>query len=403
MSPTLAPPDLDQTHPVEVLFAAARRRRRRLRLTGLAAALALALAATGLAGTLTRYRPGPAGIRTGADGGGDSTARAPLVAWVDYDQRLHLGSLTTLTQRVVAEVDADPATPLVQARGRLDWVDPGGGYLPGQGYSQEVIRQLDPATGKIRILGAGDRVFPSPDGRRLFISQPGDTSLMELAADGSGGPRRLVLPAGWHLPGGYSVAVGRGFLVQSRDESSYPTLAVWDPQARRLTIIGPGYQQVTSAYTSAGGRSALVAWIGRDCGIGQNCPIRITSLATRVTRIVHSPRPDGFALGGSFSPNGRQLAAFVNIGATAELALIDTGTGQVRLVGSVRLGLGEDIAWARWLPDGKRLLAGGLDAAYVVTAATGASRPLYFLRSREHYIEDSQDLNYSAVIIPARR
>ncbi len=400
MSPTLAPPGQDQTRPVQVLFAAARRRRRRLRLTGLAAALALALAATGLAVTLARHRPAPVGITTGADSGGDGASGAPLVAWVDYDQRLHLGSLTTLTQRVVAEVDADPATPLVQAGGRLDWVDAGGGYLPGQGYSQEIIRQLDPATGKVRILGAGDGVFPSPDGRQLFISQPGDTSLTELAADGSGEPRRQVLPAGWHLPGGYSVAVGHGLLVQSRDES-YPTLAVWDPQARRLTILGRGYPQMASAYTPAGGRGGLVAWIGRDCG--QRCPIRITDLTTRSTRIVHSPRPDGFALGGAFSPNGRQLAAFVNIGATAELALVDTRTGQVRLVGSVRTGLGEDIAWAHWLPDGERLLAGGLDAAYVVTAATRASRPMYFSRRRDHYIEDSQDLNYSAVIIPARR
>ncbi len=119
--------------------------------------------------------------------------------------------------------------------------------------------------------------------------------------------------------------------------------------------------------------------------------------------MVHSPRPDGFAFGGAFSPDGRQLAAFVNIGATAELALVDIRTGQVRLVGSVRLGLGADIAWAHWLPDGERLLAGGLDAAYVVTAATAASRSLYFFRGRDHYIEDSQDLNYSAVIIPARR
>jgi hypothetical protein len=406
MSPTLAPPGPDRTHPVQVLFAAARRRRRRLRLTGLAVVLALALAAAGLAVTLTRHRTVPAGTGTWAEGGAAGAARAPLVAWVDYDQHLHLGSLATLRQRVVADADADPATPLVQAGGRLDWVDAGGGNVPGRGYSQEVIRQLDPATGKVRILGAGDWVFPSPDGRQLFISQPGDASLMELAADGSGQPRRLVLPASWHLPGGYSVAVGRGILVQSRDDRAaggYPALAVWDPQARRLTVIGRGYPQMASAYTPAGGRSGLVAWIGRDCEIGQNCPIRITNLSTRSTRIVHSPRPGGFALGGAFSPNGRQLAAFVNVGASAELALVDTRTGQLRLVGSVRFGLGDDIAWAHWLPDGERLLAGGLDAAYVVTAATAASRPLYFFRGRDHYIEDSQDLNYSAVIIPARR
>jgi hypothetical protein len=101
MSPALAPPGPDKTHPVQVLFAAARRRRRRLRLTGLAVVLAPALAATGLAVTLTRHRPVPAGTGTGAEGEAGGAARAPLVAWVDYDQRLHLGSLATLTQRVV--------------------------------------------------------------------------------------------------------------------------------------------------------------------------------------------------------------------------------------------------------------------------------------------------------------
>jgi hypothetical protein len=35
-----------------------------------------------------------------------------------------------------------------------------------------------------------------------------------------------------------------------------------------------------------------------------------------------------------------------------------------------------------------------------VNAATLSARPLYFTHGRDHYIEASQDVNYSAVILP---
>jgi hypothetical protein len=56
-----------------------------------------------------------------------------------------------------------------------------------------------------------------------------------------------------------------------------------------------------------------------------------------------------------------------------------------------------------WLPDGRHLLTGGAVSSYAVNAATLSARPLYFIHSRDHYIETSQDINYSAVIVPPRR
>jgi hypothetical protein len=75
----------------------------------------------------------------------------------------------------------------------------------------------------------------------------------------------------------------------------------------------------------------------------------------------------------------------------------------MRLVRAGRLGTGEDRAWAQWLPDGRHLIIGGVEASYAVNAATLSARPLFFIHARDHDIETSQDINYSAVLIPPRR
>jgi hypothetical protein len=80
----------------------------------------------------------------------------------------------------------------------------------------------------------------------------------------------------------------------------------------------------------------------------------------------------------------------------AQLAIVSTRTGTTRLVPGARFLLGQDIAWARWLPGGKQLIAGGA-SDYIVTPATLAARPLRFRHSADG------DIGYSAVIIPPRQ
>jgi hypothetical protein len=43
-----------------------------------------------------------------------------------------------------------------------------------------------------------------------------------------------------------------------------------------------------------------------------------------------------------------------------------------------------------------------LEESYLVDASAMIARPLFFIHDPDHYIEDSQDLNYSAVIVPPR-
>jgi hypothetical protein len=402
MSRTIAPPRPGAPAAADALFAEARRRQRRRRLASLAVALMLA------AGAIAFLVARPNHAAPGADGRGARPVTAPgaalagSVAWVDYHGRVHRGDLATGAQQVVARSKAYPATPLVQAGERLYWSAP----VSARGLVQE----LNPATGRVRSVGPGQgifSVFASADGRHVFFA-PTDTRIVELPARASGARHEFTLPRGWHLPYGGSTGMAGGILVESRGQAARPhnVMAVWDPQTGALKAIGKDLG-VMATYTPPGARYSLLAWLPGRCSAGQNCPLQITNTATLSTKTVRSPLHHGFAIGAAFSPGGKQLAVFVNrnfLGTGAvQLAMVDARTGAMRLAGAVRLGIGEDRAWALWLPDGRHLLTGGAVSSYAVNAATLSARPLYFIHGRDHYIEASQDINYSAVILPPRR
>jgi len=351
---------------------------------------------------------------SGAPGRSDASAAAlsavqlpaAQVAWVDYNGRLHIGSLITGQQRVAAAANSDPVVPLIAAGDHLYWVNAGGTYWQ--------IQSLDLATGKIASRGFGMSVFASPDGRQVFIAQTGE-SLLEFPA--AGGPSRtLNLPAGWFVAGlnddfTSPAAVAGGVLVQAGDSASTarPTrLAVWNPDSGRLTLISSGVSAsggLLGTVTPPGANYSLVAWWRGSC-YPSSCTIEITNTGTRSTRTLRSPLGHGFANGVAFSPDGAELAAFANnfglstTPAPAELAIISTRTGDARLVQRVSLLMGQDIAWARWLPGGKILLVGASTFSGVVNSETLSARPYYFFaHGRDPYIEDSQDVNYSTVVI----
>ena len=405
MSGTIAPPHPGAPGTADALFAEAKRRRRRRRLAGLAVVLALA-AAAGVAFMVARPNRVPAAA--GADGRTARPASAPgaalagSVAWVDYRGRVHLGDLATGAQRVIARSRAYPAIPLVQAGGRLYWSAPTGAH--------GLVQELNPATGRVRSVGVGQgifSVFTSGNGRQVFFA-PTDTRIVELPARGAGARHEFTLPPGWRLPYGGSTGTAGGILVESGGQTAraHTVMAVWDPKTGALKAIGRDIV-VMAASTPPGARHSLLAWLPARCAAGQNCPLRITNTATLATKTVRSPLHHGFAAGAAFSRGGTQLAVFVNgnnLGTGAvQLAMVDTGTGALRLAGAVRLGIGEDRAWALWLPGGKYLLTGGAVSSYAVTAATLSARPLYFIHRQGHYIEASQDINYSAVILPPQR
>ena len=384
---------------IEALFAEARRRRRRIRLTGSGVVL---LAAVALALGLTFFGPG-AGGHHGSPGpaGGQAAARAnrdPRLVWVTSDNRVIIGDLRTLTSRSVGEADVAWPAPLVPAGGLIYWVNASGGYVDGAEWPQ-VIEALNPRTGTSTIVSPGEYIFPSADGHHVYAALGGEWLALLPPRPGLP-PKQLTLPRGWYLPGGAGLSVANGITVQSTDAptpSRPAELAVWNPRTGEVRPIGRA-EGAIAAYTPRGADYSLLAWMPARCRF-PSCPITITNTATLASRTLHSPLGYGFVMGGAFSPNGQQLATFVNVsgqagGEAAELAIASTATGTIRVVPQVKMTVGEDADWVRWLPGGRTLVAEGY-RDYLVNAATLAARPFHFTPIRYGVYID-----YSAELIP---
>jgi hypothetical protein len=407
VAPPAAPASSGPDAP-EALFAAARRRRRRRWQAGLAVAMLTAAAA---AAALTWLHPAPGrasgGIRP-PDGAGLTGSSPVALVWFDGTS-LRVGHLQpggTIIQHAVAEANAHDL-PLVSAGGRVYWVDPAGTFVPALGHWSQVIRYLDVATGTVGTAGGGQTVFLSADGRDLYMAQTA-TTLAEAPVANPGAARQLALPRGWYLPGGdgladvfsgAGLATANGIVVQSQ-QSPGPgdlVLALWNPDSGRVTVIGRARGAIDT-YTPPGAGYSLLAWLPAGC-----CSLTITNTATLSATTVRSPLPGGFALGGAFSPagpTGARLAVFLNAGsgASARLALVDLATGTLRVVPGVRLVLGADIAWARWLPGGTSLVAGAATGvSYLVDAAALSAQPL-IVRGR-----GAEDVNYTTAVVPLHR
>jgi hypothetical protein len=328
------------------------------------------------------------------------------VAWVDYNGALHVGDVATGTQHVVATAGSDAGGWFVAAAGHVYW--------PDFNTSKRIaaIRDYDLATGKIRYLARGESVFASADSRHVYIMRSG-TRLIELRADGSGAPRRLTVPAGWQLSFPHPVGVADGGIVVNahprRENGPAPAIAIWYPRTGMLRIIG-GDGDVMAAYTPRGAQFSLVAWSSGPCR-NENCLLKITNTSTLATLAVRSPLGHGFTDPGvAFSPDGKQLAAFVRRASInsswpnhSELALIDTRTGTLRVVRAAKFVTQEDAGWVLWLPGSQLLLAGALLYSYAVDAKTLAVRPFFFFfPGNEHDIMTTPDVNFSAVVIPGR-
>ncbi len=399
----------------EALFAEARRRRRRRRVTAAAATLAAAglvaagLVAAGLAaGEGARAPAGRAGPRprpalTGRPETGRFTLPPAQVGWVDYQGRLHAGNVATGAQHVLAAFPSAAGGWFAAAAGHLFWLDFSVAH-------RAPIRDYDLATGRIRYLARGQSVFAAADGRHVYVMRSG-TALTEFRADGSGRPRPLAVPAGWHLdfPRPVAVAGGGITVIGNADRAdAFPAgIAIWYPATGQLRRLSNG-GRVIAGYTPRDGRRSLLAWAPSRCPRA-GCAIKITNTATMVTSTVRSPLHHGFTGGnGAFSPDGAQLAVFARragLGSSrpnrSELAIISTRTGRLRIVRAARLETQEDAGWVLWLPGGRRLLAGALHYSYAVDAKTLAARPFFFFPGPDdHDIMDTPDINFSAFVIP---
>jgi len=358
-----------------------------------AISLALVLTAGVLVSVLTSDPPPASAPAPGSTGAAAGLGRGEVV-WVDYSNRLHLGMLASLEEEAVGEIGASPLVPLVTVGRHVLFVDTAGRFVPSLGHWSEVVESLDLSTGRVTTVGPGQSVIPSPDGRSLYLAQMDDSTLLEVAVGPGARSRLVTLPPGWYVPSGLSVATGAGLVVQTNDAGALApgradAIGLFDPSTDSLRVLGRFSHDwaavapdsgILGTFTPAGGHGGLLAWMRPDCRLPSACPVELTNLSDLVTRTVGSPLGFGFAWGGALSPSGRELAVFAHGRPSsgmrrAELALVDTSTGKVRLVPSARVRLGEDVTWALWLPGGRSVLGGDVGQEYAVDTVNLASRP----------------------------
>jgi hypothetical protein len=365
------------------------------------------------------------------------TGVVPQIAWVDYYGQLHVGDLAGLAQHVVAQADADPTSSLVSLDHTIFWVR---AQLPNSNQTVDsipnpIVQGFDPATGRTFTVAPGMQVFASLDQTFLYV-ETDYGHLAEYWPNGASRGHILRLPNGWYptdpsLLGDPTPVVANGILVESASaRNGFPvddcsdsvgtlcpatkrlqqfsknplTLGIWNPTTGHVRVMGRVWK-VIGSYTKPGARSSLVAWAPASCEKVKNCSLHITDTSTMSTRLVHSPLGHGFDWGGGFSPDGTQLAVFVqtghwNLSPTTQLALV-TGSGSIRVVPGAVINIGDALAWAEWYPDSSHLIAGGVgspdgrpnDNHYVVDAHTRRVGPFRFLP------DGNQDVNFSVVAV----
>jgi hypothetical protein len=417
---TLQPtrPSSADAESVEVLFREAHRRRRRRRVF-MAAVVAVAVAGTTAGLTLTgngssHSRP-PVATPKVQQPAVKLPGTPPRVAWADYQGNVHIGSLQTHEQRVVASGATDPVSSLVVSGTKLLWVH--------HTQAANTVMAYDTVTGRVRPFASGAVVFNAVGSTDVFVDLNDPDSFESLARYDLSGKllQSYTYPAGWYLfdtegLGTSSSVLANGQLLLrtlpapgSQPALSKPLrLAVWTPATGQLRVLGDTSFMVAT-YTDAGTGHSLIAWLPWTCATLPDCRLQLTDLASGVTRRISSPLGFGFDMRGGFSAGGRRLAAFARTNSggynpETRLALIDVATGSLRLVPGATIEIGEGVAWAQWLPGTDRLMVGGnsretgsgkwIANHFLVDAATLRATPFAFLH------DGNQDVNYSAVLLP---
>ncbi|HVA08940.1 MAG TPA: hypothetical protein VNG12_19580 [Acidimicrobiales bacterium] len=258
------------------------------------------------------------------------------------------------------------------------------------------IAALDIGSGRVRSLGAGINLTTTTDGRDLLVALD-SSHLVTLSPTGA------RLSSEWTVPSGYTLntyasqhplaAVAGGIAIESAHPS--PTsgtygLAIWYPSRGTIRVLGHD-AFVIGSYTRPGSNHSLLAWIdGSGAGADVN-RLAITDTATMTTRLVSSPLGGVFSSavsqygsdvaefgsnflgGGAFSPDGRQLAAFVSAfrphdWPNVQLVLVNPNTGSVQLIANTLIQIGEPAGWATWSPTGSDLFGGSYREGSVIQA-----------------------------------
>ncbi len=242
----------------------------------------------------------------------------------------------------------------------------------------------------------------------------------EVTTDGTvvGGP--WPLPDGWGLPNdgaGVPAVDGQIVLETVGGNTSDQEIALWRPAGGELRSVGTARWVYDTTVTAAGQK--LLAWVDTStCGAdGAGCGLVLTDLDTGDSSINALPQvvdgsqsvsvvcatapsepgtestpckfPNGFIGGGSFSPDGSQLAVSLalydgNVDPATAIAILSTPvlqSGEATRVGTIleaprtaEFPVGEPFTASAWSLDGRTLVYLGLSEPGILDVATGQSQ-----------------------------
>jgi len=235
---------------------------------------------------------------------------------------------------------------------------------------------------ELRDVGRGDEVFPAADGQSVLVALANQLEHRSLEGALIAGP--------WPIPSGYSLtfpprATANGVLIEGSANSFTRPISEWVPTTGEVRSIGTYNRLLDTFIEPTNGRTVIAR---TDCGGSFPCWLLLTDSATGQTTRVDSPLPgNGFYGGGAFSPDGSQLAVFIataqgisNQGTSspaARLGIIDTRSGQLRLIEDSDIPVGETYGYASWDPSGGWLFFDGLSGQLRVLPRGGdRARPL---------------------------
>jgi hypothetical protein len=242
-------------------------------------------------------------------------------------------------------------------------------------HDGDAYRVAASGRGGVRLVGPADDVFPVADGSvGLEVDRARGPGTVEYVTPDGQLPRRTGFTS---IPNGTRAVAGLDDGLLLANSPSTPSGLF---QLNLLTARG-----ITQVVGAAG---AVIATYANTVAVSiceggpSYCVLTLVDAAGGPSRTVEPPGGySSFAQGGSFSPDGALLAAFVpDANAALHLVLIDTRTRDASLVGPP-LSTTQPIGVATWSSDGHWLFFGppdgGLYAQQVTRdAAIGGARPL---------------------------
>lgn len=310
------------------------------------------------------------------------------LAWMDATHGLVLADPATGDTTIVGP-EGDPKRNWCET---CPLVADGSGAVTAQ---NGVMYRFDPSRLDWRALGPGDAVFASPFIGEVYVAVNGQLERRSVDGHQTAGP--------WPVPAGYTAgvfqaprAVNNGVLIESSERNTAERkLALWDPPTGRVQPLGSASELIDTHIPAANAPSTIARVDCTQPGQPTKCVLLITNSVTGEMRRVSSPvAGSGFIFGGSFSPDGTRLAAFVSAtqgGGNAQLVIVNVNTGDVQPVRSATVAIGEPYGYATWSPSGDWVIFGGGGSMNAYRLGSSAAAALPF------------PSNYSVVALPRRQ